>query len=86
MGLLTILWDEEILERGETRRDRDELFRVKVVGSTPAGPTILLQPFFGFKPKFISQFLVWRQFLVDKHIKFYRKFVFIINLLDCKIW
>jgi hypothetical protein len=30
--------------------------------------------------------LVWRQFLVDKHIKFYRKFVFIINLLDCKIW
>jgi hypothetical protein len=38
--LLTSLWDEEILERGETRRDGDELFRVKVVGSTPAGPTI----------------------------------------------
>ena len=40
MGLLTSLWDDEILERGETRRDGDELFRVKVVGSTPAGPTI----------------------------------------------
>jgi hypothetical protein len=42
MGLLTSLWDDEILERGETRRDGDELFRVKVVGSTPAGPTIVL--------------------------------------------
>ena len=42
MGLLTSLWDDEILERGETRRDGDELFRVKVVGSTPAGPTIHL--------------------------------------------
>ena len=39
MGLLTSIWDDEILERGETRRDGDELFRVKVVGSTPAGPT-----------------------------------------------
>jgi hypothetical protein len=46
MGLLTILWDDEILERGETRRDGDELFRVKVVGSIPAGPTIPLQIIF----------------------------------------
>ncbi len=42
MGLLTRIWDDEILERGETRRDGDELFRVKVVGSTPTGPTILV--------------------------------------------
>jgi hypothetical protein len=48
MGLLTSLWDDEILERGETRRDGDELFRVKVVGSTPAGPTIHLSRRFFF--------------------------------------
>ena len=51
MGLLTILWDEEILERGETRKDRNELFWVKVVGSTPAGPTILFHDIEGMIKK-----------------------------------
>jgi len=51
MGLLTILWDEEILERGETRKDRNELFWVKVVGSTPAGPTIPITNLVGMRQK-----------------------------------
>ena len=38
-GLLTLSGNEELLEREETRRSRHELFRVKVVGSNPAGPT-----------------------------------------------
>jgi hypothetical protein len=38
-GLLTLSGNEELLEREETRRSRDALFRVKVVGSNPAGPT-----------------------------------------------
>jgi len=39
-GLLTHCGNEELLEREETRRSRDALFRVEVVGSNPAGPTI----------------------------------------------
>ena len=38
-GLLTPCGNEELLEREETRRNRDALFRVEVVGSNPAGPT-----------------------------------------------
>ena len=38
-GLLTHCGNEELLEREETRRNRDALFRVEVVGSNPAGPT-----------------------------------------------
>jgi len=41
-GLLTHCGNEELLEREETRRSRDALFRVEVVGSNPAGPTIPL--------------------------------------------
>jgi len=40
-GLRTIRWDEELLERGETRRNGYAPFRVKVTGSNPVGPTIL---------------------------------------------
>ena len=65
MGLLTILWDEEILERGETRRDGDELFRVKVVGSTPAGPTTPFTHSLNLV-KFTFQFLIWMSFVVDR--------------------
>ena len=39
-GLLTLCGNEELLEREETRRSRDALFRAEVVGSNPAGPTI----------------------------------------------
>ena len=38
-GLLTHCGNEELLEREETRRNRDVLFRLEVVGSNPAGPT-----------------------------------------------
>jgi hypothetical protein len=63
MGLLTSLWDDEILERGETRRDGDELFRVKVVGSTPAGPTIQVSGILEYI--FAERAVFWR----DRHIK-----------------
>jgi hypothetical protein len=75
MGLLTSLWDDEILERGETRRDGDELFRVKVVGSTPAGPTIPSSD--------LAMDVFTRILLLVRLTMFLRHFIDISNVQSC---